>query len=643
MFPLYTTDQVRAAENALINQQKNPDQLMRIAAGAVAEVAQQLLLEPTSEALHNPWDNSGRRRSVVLLVGPGGNGGDALYAGAELREMGYEVSAYAIAAGRRVKESAKNAYDKADGQWVEELPIGPETALVIDGIAGLGSARALSAEVAEFLADVASTGVPVVAIDVPSGVNADTGAVADDIVVEARGFEPEDHDWATQRVPAYVQATKTVTFGGLRYAHALSPWCGEVVLVDLELPVESRADVPGSADGLKPTNALKLSEELWSTTLPRDGRDESAPVPRYLEAIRSIESRGLTASSAYIPNGLPFACEPGPTDHKYSGGVAGLCAGSETFPGAGIFAAVAAVRATSSAVRLFSPPHQVVGFTPEALITADSLGDFLPSTPTSSSPHALVVGPGRGTGDAQAQELATALQSTPPLILDADALTLLSQRDELMQLLRDRDAFTLLTPHAGEFARIAPSDVADPSDDPVRAAQELARELGCTVLLKGRSSILASSTQISVVNAGSSWAATPGSGDVLAGLLGAYVARAAKAIEAKDHWFPAMAKKKRSAGSKGVLSDTDATIFHDHVLAGLHVHSVATEHAAIVTFPPVAGLNGVRAEHLHGRAPLAYGEAPATALQIANAISSATAAIVAAQRETKTISGAVEQ
>ncbi|MGV0408563.1 bifunctional ADP-dependent NAD(P)H-hydrate dehydratase/NAD(P)H-hydrate epimerase [Corynebacterium resistens] len=626
MFPLFSAEQIRSAEETLLDQQTSPDELMRLAAGHVAQIAREMLPAPGSEALQGIWDE-GTLRAIVLLVGSGGNGGDSLYAGAELLKMGYRVQAYAVATGRRVKESAKKAYDSAGGQWVEELPIGPEAALVIDGIAGLGSARALPEDVAEFLADARSFRVPVLAIDVPSGVNADTGETPADVTVKARGFEPDDSLWAIQRVPAHVKAATTITFGGLRHAHALSPWCGKVVLVDLELPTEEQ------------TAPLKLSDELWKI---------SADIPRYFEPIANIEVRGQQGSSGVpISTGLPFAAEPGPLDHKYTGGVVGICAGSEAYPGAGIFAAVAATRATSAAVRLFSPPHQVVHFTPEALLTATSLTDSLPPTPTTSSPHALVIGPGRGTGNAQARELQAALGSTLPLVLDADALTLLAEREELMQTVRSRKAFTLLTPHAGEFARIAPADIPDPGSDPMRATRALAKTLNCSVLLKGRSSVLASPSTVAIVNAGSSWAATPGSGDVLAGVLGAYVARATKAIKDTEEYFPALAEAKRTDRTpRGSVaqdpSELDAHIFAEHILAGLHVHAVATKHAASVTYPTFNGENlgiasaqstGAPKDGAHTGSQARFpaeprsGEAPATALGIAYAVSSATAAL----------------
>ncbi|WP_426721932.1 NAD(P)H-hydrate dehydratase [Corynebacterium auriscanis] len=559
-----------------------------------------------------------QNRTIVLLVGPGGNGGDALYAGARLLEMGHQVVAYAVTEGRRAKETACEAFETAGGQWVTELPVSPDVRMVIDGIAGLGSKRGLTAEVAEFLADAYSCAVPVVAVDVPSGVNADTGAIPDPITVHARGFEPEDRMWSVQNVPAHVRASVTVTFGGLRFAHALSPWCGRVELVDLVLPATAgRATrLALSAELLAAsTNPVTYYEPLGSLACgPVTGADRVFQTHTCDSEAALDPALAPARVAALVPDNLPFATEPEASDHKYSGGVVGLCAGSDRFPGAGIFAAVAAVRATSSAVRLFSPPDLITSFTPEALVTTEPLWDSLPSTPTSSSPHALVIGPGRGTDDGAAAELATALDSILPVVVDADALTLLSQQPHLLDKLRAREPFTLLTPHAGEFARLATETTPSPNDDPVAAAVVLAAQLNCAVLLKGRASVLATSSQVSVINAGSSWAATPGSGDVLAGLLGAYVARATAAIVKRDAFFPSVVAAKDHAGSAEGSFSFDAPIFHDHVLAGLFVHAVATEHAATTTYP---GMDG----RVH------TGQAPASAMQIAQAVSSATAAL----------------
>ena len=624
---IYTAEEVRSAERVLLEAESHPDQLMKSAAGHVARVAKDLLPEIGSERLKDLWD-SDEQRVVVLLVGSGGNGGDALYAGVELLGIGYQVVAYAAAPGRQVKESARVVFEQAGGVWVDELPIGPGAVLVVDGIAGLGSSRGLTEHVAEFLADAKSFRVPVVAIDVPSGVSADTGATPPDITVECRGYSPEDANWATQRVPAHVKATVTVTFGGLKYAHALSPWCGRVELVDLSLPNRRSADGTEILPNVPLGEPIKLSHQLWLKSRNPATYWEPLASAKISPSARTPNSNvGTCLSKNKEPAGempLLTSVEPGFFDHKYSGGVTGICAGSEAYPGAGILVASAATKASSSAVRLLNPPPQVVGFAPEALISTGSFDDFLPSTPTSSSPDALVIGPGRGTGDEQSEELKAALESTVPLVVDADALTLLANNQDLLQRLRKRHAFTLLTPHAGEFARIAPESAPDPAGDPVGAARALATDLGCAILLKGRSSVLASSSSVAIVNTGSSWAATPGSGDVLAGILGTYLARAVVETQRIQQQYPALAEVTEADDSSAFVTQCGYQCL-GHVRDGLSVHAVAALHAAVTEYPVTQPVSGVLQKD--------WGYAPATASQIADAISSATAAL-SARRDT---------
>jgi hydroxyethylthiazole kinase-like uncharacterized protein yjeF len=133
--------------------------------------------------------------------------------------------------------------------------------------------------------------------------------------------------------------------------------------------------------------------------------------------------------------------------------------------------------------------------------------------------QAWVVGPGLGTGDDAAAALWFALGTDLPVIVDADALTMLAAHPSLVA---DRQAPTVLTPHAGEFARLAGHP---PGPDRVGAARELAEKFGATVLLKGKVTVVAEPSGPVYLNpAGGSWAATAGSGDVLSGMIGALLA-----------------------------------------------------------------------------------------------------------------------
>ena len=141
--------------------------------------------------------------------------------------------------------------------------------------------------------------------------------------------------------------------------------------------------------------------------------------------------------------------------------------------------------------------------------------------------QAWAVGPGLGTDDTGASALWFALETNLPVIVDADALTILAAHPDLVT---GRTAPTVLTPHAGEFARLAG---APPGDDRVAATRKLADQLGVTVLLKGNVTVIAEPGGPVYLNpAGQSWAATAGSGDVLSGILGALLAAGLPAGEA---------------------------------------------------------------------------------------------------------------
>ncbi|MEL4151909.1 hydroxyethylthiazole kinase [Corynebacterium bovis] len=542
--PVYSVAAVRAAEEPLLRGAGGPpeDGLMRRAARAVAEVALAVLPTPAAggagtDAGAGPASSGSADRSagadpassdsadadaadsavpsgVLVLAGPGGNGGDALYAAATLADAGHPVTAVAVgrdgathprataaarAAGVRVAAAA-DILPAADGT---ARP--PRFALVIDGIAGIGHARPLD----DAAAALAALG-PVLAVDVPSGVDADTG--------HAPG--------------AHVTAAVTVTFGVRRVAHVTSDACGRVLVADIGL-------APGLAvvaDEHRPV-ATALSGWEPRPTWPGPGGRPTA----------------LVVDPAVVPpeRRAPVVdIRPGATSDKYSGGVVGVLAGSAAYPGAGVLATTGAVRATPSMVRYVgSGRDEIVRALPE-VVAVSGLDDC-------GRVQAWVVGPGRGTGPAEREELAALLDRSEPLVVDADALTLLAGDADLRRALTDRDAPTVLTPHAGEFARLAPDLPVD--GDRLGAARALARRLGCVVLLKGRFTVVTDGTDTTVVDSGTSWSATPGSGDVLSGILGALVAGAAGAADTSDD----------TAG------DRLTAAVRDRVVDGVRVHAVA--------------------------------------------------------------------
>ena len=575
MEAVFTVDQIRRAEQPLLRAQGEPDELMRHAAKAVADAAKVMLAAP------RPYFLGRHATRVLLLVGSGGNGGDALYAGSLLAAEGVGVDAVLL--GGAPHERALATFRRRGGavlvDGLPDFPPGlrgggapepldparPESArpwgycLVIDGIAGLGGSGPLREKAARIVRVAAKNHARFLAVDVPSGIAADTGVVEPGASIADPEWEPGDPDEPSPRtldLPGHVTADVTVTFGGLRFAHALSDQCGEVVVADIaldgdgpELHLRPRETWPAGAQA-----GRSLHGQLHAD-LARDAADGTTPTWTYYRSLAVPPRNAFTWPTLYDGDpgdvwtsvgdhprpprpGFPRDLEPGAGDDKYSGGVVGICAGGDRYPGAGVLAATAAVRATPSMVRYVgSGSAEVVRALPEVVAH--------PSLDDAGRVDAWVVGSGRGTDDAAAAELSELLGRGEPLLVDADAITLLARRAELREKLVAREGETVLTPHAGEFRRLADAmaeagevgeegseSILDPAEHPIEAAKALAVALDCAVLLKGRRTVVAMPAEpghragtVRIIDAGTSWAATPGSGDVLSGLIGAWLAK----------------------------------------------------------------------------------------------------------------------
>jgi ADP-dependent NAD(P)H-hydrate dehydratase / NAD(P)H-hydrate epimerase len=427
----YSADEIRDAEAPLLASLPDGALMRRAAYPLSIAIARELTTRTGGIA--------GRR--ICAVVGSGDNGGDALWAATFLRRRGAAAAAVLLNPEKTHKKGLA-AFTGAGGRVVEKVPA--TTDLVIDGIVGISGSGPLRPNAAEVFAAVDEAGIPVVAVDIPSGVDVQTGA--------ADG--------------AHVDAALTVTFGGLKPVHALGQ-CGRVELVDIGL-------------NLPPTD------------------------------LRGLEAPDVAARWP----------KPGPKDDKYTQGVTGILAGSSTYPGAAILSTGAAVAATSGMVRYTgSAAAEVVSHWPEVVAA--------PSAAAAGRVQAWVVGPGLGTDDTGATALWFALDTDLPVIVDADALTILAAHPDLVA---SRTAPTVLTPHAGEFARLAGSP---PGVGRVAATRGLADRFGATVLLKGNVTVIAEPGGPVYLNpAGQSWAATAGSGDVLSGMIGALLAAGLSAAEA---------------------------------------------------------------------------------------------------------------
>lgn len=532
MSRMYPVASVRTAEATLLAAQTGPDQLMREAAEAVARTAAAML-----DRLSTP-----EPARILLLVGSGGNGGDALYAGASLLRRGLRVDALPLGPARH--EGGARAFLDAGGTFLDAAPeaVGERLTwtyhLAIDGISGLGGRPGLTGSAAWLADDLAHSSVPVLSIDTPSGLPADTGRPPAPREITYQG--------ARRTVPGFITAHVTLTFGGLRRVHGASEACGQVLCADIALP-----GAPSLATILDEGPDAPRAPFLYRAVPPRHA------LPALPEHILPVPATPLLTEDV----------EPAGGDDKYSSGVVGILAGSAAYPGAGLLAASAAVRATPSMVRYVGSEHRgIVAALPEVVATPDAA--------TAGRVQAWVVGPGRGTGEEAAAELDHVLGRPEPVLCDADALTLLARREDLRRRLLGRAPYsTVLTPHVGEFARLRRGMGMGESDGPRwEQAREVAEALRCVVLLKGRFTSIAGESTVVTIDAGHSWAATPGSGDVLSGVLGAWLAR----LPGQPH---------RAA------------------VIATHLHAVASRIAAETP----------------------YGPAPASASRIAHAVSGATA------------------
>ena len=451
---------VRAAEQALMATVP-PGALMQRAAAGLAAVCAGLAGKVY-----------GAR--IVVLAGSGDNGGDALYAAARLARRGARVTA--VAAGGRVHEGATAALRGAGGRVTGPddpgLPgVMAAADLVLDGLLGIGGHGGLR-EPYSSLAGLAaraggrpgSPGPLVVAVDLPSGIDADTGVVDG---------------------PA-VRADVTVTFGTWKPGLLIDPGAGHAGVVEL-------VDI-----GLGPY----------------------LPAP----TVAGFQAADVAAL---------LRQPPGDSD-KYRRGVLGIVAGSDRFTGAAALAVGGALRGGAGMVRLVSagPAVAVVRQRwPEALTLATGDGAQAGhEIETAGRVQAWVAGPGMGTDGSARDRLAAVLATELPVLVDADGLTLIAAERGLLA----RPAPTVLTPHAGELARLLGADPAQVEARRLEHARAAAAELGATVLLKGSTTVIASAGggEVLVNSTGTSWLATAGTGDVLSGLAGSLLAQGLTVTEA---------------------------------------------------------------------------------------------------------------
>jgi hydroxyethylthiazole kinase-like uncharacterized protein yjeF len=426
----HPVQQVRAAEAELMATLPAGSLMQRAAAGLAARCAQ---------LLDGPY---GAR--VTLLVGAGDNGGDALFAGARLARRGARVTAV-LPRPDRAHAEGLTALRAAGGTVADSPKRGISGAdLVIDGLLGIGGSGGLRSDSAQLATLAAERAGLVVSVDLPSGVDPDTGEL------------PGDH----------IVADVTVTFGTRKIALVVDPGAaaaGRVEDVDI---------------GLAPY-------------LPKP------PV----EVLERADVRRL----------LPVAAR---NADKYARGVVGVVAGSAEFGGAAVLSTGGAVRGGAGMVRYVGS---------DAVVRAVQRR-WPESVAGEGRVQAWVVGPGLGSDAVGGRRLDEALSDEVPVVVDADGLRFLPDR---------LDVPALLTPHAGELARMLETTREDVEARRLHHARSAAARWNTVVLLKGSTTlVVAPDGRVRANPTGTPALATAGSGDVLAGLAGALLGAGLNPVDA---------------------------------------------------------------------------------------------------------------
>lgn len=421
-----------------------------------------------------------RPARVLVLAGPGNNGGDGFVAARRLAAAGYGVTVALIGDRERLRGDAERAFaamgDALCSRVLAATPAVLERGdVIVDALFGAGLARDLDGPVAELVDAVNASGLPVVAVDLPSGVDGTTGAV----------------------LGTAIKAVETVTFFRRKPGHLLYPGrglAGRQHVVDIGTPETVLDSIrPGTF-----ANSPALWRHVWQP--------------------------------------------PRAEGHKYDRGHGVVAGGPVHATGAARLAAGAALRAGAGLVTLASPPAAViVNASHLTAVMIRPVADAAAFAEMLADPrhNAVAIGPGFGVGERCRDFVLEALG--PRLaVLDADALTSFqADPGALFSAIAgaaggeggDGQGRAVLTPHDGEFARIFPDLAGLPSR--LDRAREGARKSGAVVVLKGADTVVASPDGRAAIGENAPpWLATAGAGDVLAGLIAGLGAQRMPAFEA---------------------------------------------------------------------------------------------------------------
>jgi ADP-dependent NAD(P)H-hydrate dehydratase / NAD(P)H-hydrate epimerase len=412
-------------------------------------------------------------RKIVVVAGPGNNGGDGFVAGRILAGRGHSVRMLLVGAPDKLKGDAAEAASRWTGPVEAALPEAVDPgALIIDALFGAGLDREVTGLPRAMIDAVNRLHAPVITVDLPSGVNGTTGAV----------------------MGVAVQATHTVTFFRRKPGHLLLPGrlhCGSVEVADIGIPSSVLEELRPKTFANEPV--------LWRDAFPFP----QAQGHKYARGHAVVVSGGISTT-----------------------GAGRLAARGALRVGAGL------VTIASPADALLVNAASNLAIMVRPVDGAEELADFL----SDRRRNAVVLGPGGGVGEAMREQALAALASEAAAVLDADALTSFADHpDALFAAVRSRgDKPVLMTPHEGEFFRLF-SELSKDSHlhSKLERARRAAEQSGAVVLLKGPDTVVAApGGRASIASNAPPYLATAGAGDVLAGMIAGLLAQDMPSFEA---------------------------------------------------------------------------------------------------------------
>jgi ADP-dependent NAD(P)H-hydrate dehydratase / NAD(P)H-hydrate epimerase len=424
----------------------------------------------------------GSETRVLVLCGPGNNGGDGYVIARLLTEAWYPVQLASLGDVAKLQGDAAHMVSLWQGNVMPVATILPENILldvdlIVDCLFGAGLTRDLDGEIAELVLAANKSGLPIVAVDLPSGVHGDTGQV--------RGVA--------------MNANLTVTFFRKKPGHLLMPGrdhCGETIVADIGIPASVLEQI-----------APQIAENAPTAWWP-----------------------GLSAPRSF--------------HHKYDRGHAIVVSGGMTSTGAARLGARAALRIGAGVVSIASPPSALA--VNAAHLTAIMLRRLNEETPLSKilddrRINAVLVGPGNGVNQSTRANTLGALETGAAVVLDADALTSFEDDPKALfeAIAASGDRSVVLTPHDGEFRRLFKEMEQDSESSSEAIGGKIgmvlaaAKRSGAIVILKGADTVIAAPDGRAAINGNAPpWLATAGSGDVLAGFATGLLAQGLPAFEA---------------------------------------------------------------------------------------------------------------